>query len=420
MADGTQMAGQPGEGIAPQPNDGGPQPPIAPVAPGTGVPTNDPATSPSAPVNHPTPPPHEPDARDAFATEMADADPANFLSAFLAGEGLGTPEALQAGTPGQPGAPSVGQPAPVQPASGAPAPASGQPVGQPGVDPSLLQRLMQGPQVAPQPPAWMAQAPAAGMPPTPTAFQPQSQPQQQGQAPADPNAMPVLFPQPFELPPQLKAALDHDDPNVRATAIGAAMAAAANTTVQRYDAYIKQHVLPQVANASMGQFQQVQFRQTIDRELYGNFPHLRYASPALIQQATQVIVQDELARNPAAAQGSISPEVWRKIGTLASAGLQQMAGGQPPQFNVPPQQAPVQAPVQQQWAPPPPPVPQWNGQAWFLPGQQQAPVYQPQPPTAYAQPPFIAGQSAAPFGFPSQQVVTPESEMAAFMANGTF
>lgn len=432
MADGTQMgAGDPGNGVPAQPNDGGPQPPNAPVQPGTLQPVTDPATNPSAPVNHPTPDSASATS-DAFAAAMNDTSPDNFLANFLEGNGF-APEAVT-GAPAPtaaPGTPPVqapqGQQTPVQPqGNGVQPPPTGAP--QPGqpqpLDPSLLQRLMQPPQVVQQPPPWATQ-PAPGMPPTPTAYPQQSQPQpapQQGQPQVDPNAPPVLFNEPFELPPQIKAGLDHDDPNVRGSAIGAAMAMAANTTVARYDKYVKEHVLPQFARASSDQFQQVQFRQTVDRELYGAFPHLRYASPELVNRAAQVVVQDEMSRNPMAANGPITGDVWRRIGQLASAGLQQLTAGQIPTFQPAPQPQPQPVQYQPQFQPQvqyapvyqPPPI--WDGHQWVAQGPQA--YVQSQPQTAPI--PYVAGQSAAPFGMPNPMSPTPESEVALFMAQGGF
>lgn len=421
MADGTQMSGQPDNGVPAQPNDGGPQPPNAPVQPGTGNPINDPSTSPSAPVNHPAP-----DAEASALAEMNDPSPDNFLANFLAGEGI-SPAAPVAPTPTgaqAPTSPPTGQQPQVQPPVNGQPPTNGVPAsGQQGVDPSLLQRLMQGPQAA-APPVM------PGMPPQPTAWQPPVQPQQApqgqqpGQQPVDPNAAPVLFNEALQLPPELVAALNHDDPQVRATAIGAAMAAAANTTIARYHKYVNETVLPRYSQTQQQQFEQAQFRQTVERDLYGNYPHLRYASPDLISRAAQVVVQDELSRNPAAANGAIPPAVWHKIGQLASAGLQQMVGGQVPTFQQP------QAPPQPQFQPQPPqqfqqppmqpayyPQPQmlWNGQQWVPQGPQ--PMYAPQPTQ---QPPYVAGQSAGPFGMPAPTGPTPESEFAAFMNNGGF
>lgn len=333
---------------------------------------------------------------------MSDGDPGSFLSNFLEGAGL----SVEPGTPVISAAPQGQQPGVQPPTNGAPQapPVNGQPqAGQPGIDPSLLQRLMAGPQAAPAPaPAWPTAPPA--QPPAPTAYASQAP----GQPPADPNAIPVAFDQPFQLPNEMIAALDHEDARVRAQAIGAMMAAAANTTFNKVVAYMRTTDLPRVASATVDHVQRQQFQTTVDRELFGNFPHLRYASPALVQQAAQIVVQDEIARNPAAANGPVTPEIYRKIGALASEGLKQMAGGQLPQMvpaPMPVQYAPQPYPAQ----PGPGPAPVWNGQQWVMPFQPA-----PQPPSAL----WMSGSTGAPFGGPGPAPVTPESEFNSFMQGG--
>lgn len=329
---------------------------------------------------------------------MSQNDPGTFLSEFLASEGL-APEAA----PAQPGQqPQVqlapnGAPAPTPQAPGnAPAPGTTQPV-----DPALLARLMAGPTAAPAP---FAPAPTAWpqQPPAPTAYQPQPAPQPQGQQPPAPNPddIPVQFAEPFVIPDQMQAGLNHEDPRIRAQAIGAIMAAAGNTVFNRVVTFMRTNDLPAVARATVGRVDHRQMAQTVDRELYGNFPRLRYAAPALIAQAANIVVQEELSRNPNA---QVTPAILQRIGQLADAGMTQLAAGGVP--NLTPQPAPT-------YNPGPAPAPVWNGQAWVMPPQAQ-PAYYPQPQPAPSA--WTTGSSAQPFGGPAPAAITPDSEIASFM-----
>lgn len=381
------------------------------VAPdGTGTPPAPvPAVAPStqatpAPQSTETPAVDPAQGLDAGMAEaraaMGEGDAGTFLADFLASEGLApaapTPAALPPGQ--QPQVPLAPNGAvPVQQPGNAPTPGTAQPV-----DPALLQRLMQGPQAAPAPfapvaPQWPQQ------PPAPVAYAPQPAPQGQ-QPPQDPNAIPVQFAEPFQIPDQMQQGLNHEDPRVRAQAIGAIMAAAGNTVFNRVVTFMRANDLPAVARATVGQVGHQQLQETVNRELYGNFPNLRFASPALIAQAGSVVIQDELARNPSA---TVTPQILQRIGALADAGMRQLAIGQAPTFAPVPAQAP-------QVNPGPAPAPVWNGQQWVMP-PVAAPAYyapQPQPPSI----PWTTGASAQPFGVPGPTPVTPESEFAAFQA----
>lgn len=385
MADGTQ---QPPVGAAPQP---------AP-SPAPGPTPDNPGLAPQLP-----PEPDSDEARRADAiAEMGNEDAGSFLRNFLEDQGLPVEP-----TPPPAAAPPVGQqppaaPAPVQPPGNAvpPAPSGGPPQPLPAVDPALLQRLFTQPPPAAVPPV----QPTAATPwPTAPTAAPQPQPQPQAQ----PAELPLPFNAPFEIPANVAAALEADDPNVRRQAMGALISVGANEAYKATVAYVQQHVAPAIAQATFGQVQRENFRETVDRELYGNFPQLRYAAPALIHQATQVVVQDELSRNPNA---TVTPQIWAKIGQLASAGVAAMAQGQMP-FAQPapqPQQAaPGGWPAPAPQAPPSPyPGYAWNGTAYV-------PVAQ--PPGA---PPWVAGTPAGHFGAPPSFQPTPESEMASFMQGG--
>lgn len=334
--------------------------------------------------------PEAPNVAEARAV-MSETDAGTFLSDFLASEGLSPTPAPAALQPGQ--QPQV-QPAPTGAAPPAPQPGNAAPPTGNHVDPNLLARLMQGPQAAPAPapvPTW-----PAAQPPAPTAYTaPAPAPQQ------DPNAIPVQFEAPFEIPQEMQNGLNHEDPRVRAQAVGAIMAAAGNTVFNRVVQFMRTHDLPRVAQATVGQVDRQQMAQTVDRELYGNFPRLRYAAPALIAQAATLVVQEELARNPNA---SVTPDILRRIGQLADAGMSQLAAG-----GVPVLTAPQPAP----YNPGPAPAPVWNGQAWVMP-PQAAPVYY--PPQSAPTPAWTTGSSAQPFGGPAPAAITPETEFSNFLA----
>ncbi len=391
MADGTAQAPTPAPQIqAPTPDNPG----LAPV----------PQSDQSAMT------PEADDARRAEAVaEMNNDDAGSFLSTFLEDQGLRVQpdgqisSAPAAAPPGQQAAPAS---APVQPpGNGAPAPPNGgPPAAQPaatGVPPHLLAALYSPPAPAPQVP------PQPQWPQQPQQMQaPQPAPQQQPQEPT----LPLPFTQAFQIPDNVAAAMEHDDPRVRREAIGAVIATAANEAFRHAVTYVQQNVAPQVAQATFGQVQAHQFSETVQRELYGKFPQLQYAAPALIQRAADVVVQDELSRNPRA---TLSPEIWARIGQLASAGVAQMAAGQVPQFQAQQPQQQQWAPPQQQWQPPtqqqppPPPQPVWNGQQWVIPT--------PMPPAGA---PFVAGQNGMPFGAPPSFAPNPESEFQSLSGGG--
>jgi hypothetical protein len=356
------------------------------------------ADAPAAPVAAPTPdapqqtqqtqqqpPPVDDGGLSEARSAMEDGDAGSFLANFLAHQGTSiTPDPAPSGAPPAP-APA---PAPVPPVgNGNPPPNTGLPPQPPQVDPAQLARLMAP--AAPQPPApvalpaWMQPAPAPQQPAMPP--QQTQQPQQQQQT----EQLPRPYTAPFPIPEQIAAALDHEDPRQRIAAIGAIVAASGNDVFEKVVQYVQEAIAPKVAQATFGQVQRQSFQQTMDRELYGNFPHLRYASPALIQQAAQVVVADETSRNPNAV---VTEETWRKIGSLASAGLQQLSSGQVPQFTPPAQ--------------PPQPQPVWNGQQW---------VYATAPPPAPPPAPFIAGQTGMPMSNPTSFAPTPDSEVASFL-----
>jgi hypothetical protein len=395
------------------PDNGAPVPPN-PVQPGSGVPTNDPATNPSAPVNAPPgntgqPVPENQEQVDRLAEAqalMAGGDANDFLTNFLQGEGMVDERGVQppnspagqqqvpAGSPGNvpQGAPNGTSPAlpPQQGQQQAP-PQQGQ---VPGVRPDLLQRMMQ-----PQPSWPMAPAPTQAAPP-------QAAPQQQ--QPAQPGQPWTPFTEAFQLPPQLAEALNHDDPNIRASAVGSAMAAAGNRIAQTVLEHVQAQVLPQYQQQTVNQVQQAQFVERVQSDLYGKHPNLRYASPQLLAQAAQVVVQDEAMRNPNA---TYSAEIMDRIGQLATAAMQQLAMGQTPTFQPPqqpgyyPQQQPAYYPQQApQQAPP---------YAWAYP--QAYPQQQQQMPQG--QPPYVAPMAGQQFGVPQNPAPTPESEFQS-LANG--
>lgn len=330
---------------------------------------------------------------------MSDASPDSFLSNFLADAGL----------PVETGAPPVAAPAPApapvqQPPAGNEAPASPNvgPQQQAGVDPALLNRLLN-----PTAPTPLAPQPAQQWPqaPQPAPVAPVQQQQQQAAPVAD--ALPLPFTAPFAIPDNVAQALEADDPNVRRAAIGAIVSAAGNAAFEQAVKYVQTNIAPAVAQATFGEVQRTDYIKTRDRELFGPYPHLRMASPELLQQAAVVIAQDELSRNPNAV---ITADTWRKVGALADAGFRQMAQGIAPVLQVP--QAP--AAPQVQYAPQPQPSPPpavWNGFQWVASPQAQA---APAPAPA----PFIAGQTGMPMGMPGPNSPTPESEIAAFMAGG--
>lgn len=396
MADGTQTV-QTDANMAPPA-----QTPAAPPPVGMPQPTDGQQQPPAGDQQ----PPAEPyEGFNEAVAEFGNTSADTFLNEFLGSQGVDlqnlAPDGQQQGVPTTQGQPPV-QP----PGNGVPTPPNGTsaPAPQPGqapqIDPQLLARLMAGPTAAPPPQMWpqapQAQAPQWNRPVAPTS-QPQPQPGQQQQ---DPNAPLTLFNEPFQLPQQLAEGLNHDDPNVRNAALGALVAAAGNTIVQRYHKYMMDNVMPQVSNQTIGQVQRMSFEGQVHRDLFSPFPHLRYASPALIQNAANIVVQDELARNPAAANGPIPPHVWQKIGQLASEGLRQMAGGQLPQMQLPPQA-------------PQPPVAYGGWDAQGRPVQPQQPAYYPPPQQQAA--PWMSGMNGQPFGMPPSMAPTPESEYAAFM-----
>lgn len=371
---------------------------MADGSPATATP---PATPPSEPVAAPATPPageattSQPEV--TAASIMQDDNPENFLKDYLetAGLELPTEQPPQLGAPAAPpvqppAAPGNGQ----LPASGqAPQqPAPGTPPGE--VDQAQLQRLMTG-QVPPQAPP-QAYPQYQGPPSGQTQGQPPPQP------PQNPDEPVIFFNQPFAIPPELAQGLDADDPRVRMTAIGSMMASAANHAANAAITHFKKQLAPQLASATVGRVQQMNVQDQINRELYGNFPHLRYVHPSLVTNAASIVVQDELARNPAA---MITPDIVKRIGTLADAAARQIAGGQPPAPMVAPQPPPSAPPPG--WTPPPQPQPQWlwNGQQWV---QAAAP---PQPPA----PMWMAGGSAGGFGGPPAMGPTPDSEFADFL-----
>ncbi|WCD44087.1 hypothetical protein Kuura_009 [Caulobacter phage Kuura] len=350
--------------------------------------------------------------------EFSNTSASDFLTNFLADEGLAvdTPPA-----PVVPTAPTT-PPAPSGNATAAPAPAApnGQPpASAPAVDPNQLNRLL----------GHAPGTPAPGTPPTPAPVPPQPAPaptptpQPAADAPWQP------FDGAIDLPPAIKAALDHDDPAVRHTAIGSVMAGVGNMIASRLIERFKTVEFPQLAQATVGHVQSAAQTQNVQQELYGNFPQLRHANPALIAQAAQIVTQDELARNPGAV---VTPEIVRKIGALAAQALAQAASGHQPAFAPQPPQA--YAPPPQQYAPPPgyaPPPPgyaqpqpvseptQGTDGNWYvrMSNNTWAPTAPPGPPQPVA-PPYIAGQGAGGFGVPPVAVPTPDSEFASFMNNG--
>lgn len=409
------------------PQDGGPGVPANPVQPGSGLPTNDPATNPSAPVNAPNPEPGQPQAPNvdqpdeglqALITEMEDGSPSSFLGSLF--DDLDIAPAPAASAPAAPATPvqpqaANGAPAPVN----APAQPGAQPPTPPGVDAALLQQILNPTPQPPQPTGF--QPPAAPQPATaptaPAAGQPQPQ-----QAPA---AF-VPFENAVELPPQILAALDNDDPNIRNGALGTIVAATGNETSKRLLGHINTNVVPQIMQAVISAVAQAQQQTRVMEDVFDGAPQLRFASPQLIDQCVNAVKQKALQGNPHA--------VWtRQMGkdaqALAVAALSAMAGGQVPSItpqasNLPPLPAPQPATAPSQPALQFITPPQLMGDGrWYAQlntgqwQQVQPPVAAPQPP---AQPavPWMSGQAAGGFGLPAVPMPTPESELAAFHQQG--
>lgn len=399
--------------------DGTQQPPVQQGIANVGAPA---PPAPQAPVQvaDPSPAQIQEDANIAEARGVLnDADSGHFLAEFLQQEGLplDTGASFAPTPPQQPQAPT-GQPQPqppqqfqqppvgngtqVPPNTGMQPPAAPQP-GQP--DP-LLARVFQPPQV-PQVPfagpfgAPVPQAPTQQAPQTPQASQP-----------GQPEAIPVPYSAAFDIPDQIAQAMDHEDPRVRKQAVGALLAGAANHTAEFVIKHIQQQIAPAVANATFAQVQQRDFAQSVERDLYGQYPQLRAVSPELLSRAAQAVAQDELSRNPGA---QVTRETWTRIGQLALQAHAQMMQGQPAFAPPPPQQA-WQPPQQQQPAAPPGWMwsPQHNG--WVPTAPAPMPVY---PQTQQGPPAFVAGQHGAPMGMPpAYGQPTPESEVQSFMSGG--
>lgn len=404
MADGTQTT----NGVA---NAGAPVPAPAPAP---------------APAAAPAPPADGTLANgqiDVFAETreaMNDGNSENFLADFLADAGLPIDSAPPIGaptapTPPAPPAPPVGNAVPPAPNTGQQPTAPTVPVPGMPVDPALVQRLFQptAPQYPGQPP--VAPWPQQPQQPTMAPQGQQQQPQPNTQQPNAPEAIPMPFEQPFQIPEEVAQAMDHEDPRARRAAIGAIIAAAGNQTFKKVVEYVQQNIAPSVANATFAQVQRRDFEQTVERELFGPAPQLRYASPMLIQQAANVIVQDELSRNPAAAQQPPTPQMWERIRSLALQGLANIQAGQPQPMPQMQQQMP------QGYPPPPMPVPPAAPTGYVFSPQHGGYIpVQPAPMPVYPQPhvPFVAGQHGAPMGVPQFQQPTPESEVQSFLNGG--
>lgn len=368
MADGTPNIPAEGQQASPAPADAN----AAPPAP-TQSALNDAATNSDI---------------DPGVAAMGESDE-DFLASFLQEQGIVVEPSAPAPQQQQAPAPTnLPPPNGVPPGNGAP------PSPTPGVDPTLLARMgMPSVPAAPAPSGWPAAPawPAQPAPQMPAPAQQQPQPQQQ-QAPQG-EELPLPFKAPFPIPPEVAAALEHEDPRYRQAAIGSLISAAGNEAFKQAVAYVQQNVAPSVASQTFHQVQRHNFQETVNRELYGNFPSLRNVHPSVIVRAAEVVTQDELARNPGA---QITPETWKRVGALATSYLAQIANGQPP---VAAPQVPTAPPG---WA--------WNGQGW-VPAMAQ-----PQPSPGYAAPPtFISGQNGMPMSVPAHGAPTPESEMAAYM-----
>jgi len=428
MADGT-LAANPQPGPTPVPQDGGPVPPNAPVQPGSGNPFNDPSTNPSAPVNAPEGDGPTPEASGAEGlAAFADESPGNFLKELFGDQDIelapAAPAAPQA--PTSPPAQAAGT-APVQPQAvngvgQPPAPTNALPPAAPGtIDPRLLQQVLSP---APQPPAPVAYVPP-GQPQQP-AVAPQAQtPQPQT---ADPTDF-VPFPQGFGLPPNVRAALEHDDTNTRHSALEATIGAAANETAKRVLAHVVQNILPSMAAATVNTTRSSIAQDRMMEDIFDGAPQLRFASPQLVQQCLDVVKRDELARNPGAVW---TKDIGKRVQSYAVAALQAMASGQSPQFAPQPQALPPMPP-QPAYAPPGPPAGQpypvtqpEQGQdgRWYvkMSDGQWAPYTAPAPvayhPQAPAPVPWTSGSPASGFGMPQPAIATPASEWADFQANG--
>lgn len=365
----------------------------------------------------------EPTLEESFAAEMGNDSPADFLTSFLEGEGLipETPNtnAQPDGVPPVQSAPGngqgqVGQP----PANGQPpvAPPNGQ---QQGVDPNQLSRLMGGAPVSPvsQVPGPQGQNPAPQMAPQPA---PQAQPGQQG---SEPEWTP--FTAAFQIPDQIAQAMEHEDPRVRMNAIGSVIAAAGNKTALDMMGRLRSHVIPEITQQVRQQVRLESLQERMMGDILKGRPQLRLVAPHVLQNAVQIVIQDEARANP---NFVYNEEIGNKIGVLAMEAARQLAGGVAPapvpQFQQPP------VPVQQQVYPVTQPT-QGNDGNWYVklntgqwqmvqpPPQmmQQPPAYQPPVPQQQSQP-WMAGQNAGGFGPPASPAPTPDSEFASFMNGG--
>lgn len=347
---------------------------------------------------------------DEARTEMENSSPADFLTGFLQAEGLIEEEAPPAptGTPVQQ-SPANGQGEPQQvPAGtqGTSPPANGEPQ----VDPLLAQMFAQ---------------PNGGQPPgtQPAPAQPAPVQQQQAPAPQPSPQAPASTPQewqPFnaavQIPAELAAAMDHDDPNVRSQAVGSLMAGMGNSVARAVISHIKEVLLPEFSRNTVTEFQTTSFRNQMAQDILEGRPQLQWASPALIQQATQLVLQDEQARFPGK---GYTKEVGQRIGQLAMHAMAQLAnGGQP---FVPQQQQAPAAPVPQQQPPqfagPPQQGADGNWYAKLTNGQWVAvqPPQQPFAPPPGPSVPWMSGQASQPFGIPQAPAVTPDNFVAGWI-----
>jgi len=384
---------------------------VPPAGLGTPVTDGQPAEQQSAP---------EPTLEESFAAEMGNDSPADFLTSFLEGEGLipeaqaQTPNAQPDGVPPVQSAPGNGQGQVGQPSANGQLPAA-PPNGQTqGVDPNQLSRLMGGAPVSPVPPVPGPQGPnqAPQMAPQPAS---QTQSGQQGDEPEW-----TPFTAAFQIPDQIAQAMEHEDPRVRMNAIGSVIAAAGNKTALDMMGRLRSHIIPEITQQVRQQVRMESLQERMVGDILKGRPQLRLVAPHVLQNAAQIVIQDEARANP---NFVYNEEIGNKIGILAMEAARQLAGGVAPapvpQFQQPP------APVQQQQIYPVTQPTQGNDGNWYVrlnTGQRQ--MVQPPPQMMQQQPqqqqpqPWMAGQNAGGFGPPAAPAATPDSEFASFMNGG--
>lgn len=367
------------------------------MATGTPAPAAPPAASPSAaapantnggaPADAPTNGGADDDGvSDAVLDAFAESDPAAHLEGLaggntsLSGVTLDVPPPAPTGDETPPAPPANGAaPVPPTPPANGGAPTD-PPQPQPGVpSPQELLARLRAQSAMP----WAGPQPGAPVQPQPGHPQPGVGPSAPAtEAPWQP------FTEAVALPDQLMAMIDSEDPNQRRQGIGAAFAAFGNAVVKMTLDRVEQTVLPRHAQQTVGQVTQQVERDRFLNAVYEAQPAARYAQPALIQQAVQVVAQAEIAANPMAAYAPPDANFARKVADLVANALGAMGGGQPqPQPPQPGQPMPPPygyAPMPYGTAPAYPPMPPHGPQYGYGPSGQ----YMPGPTAGHFAPPF--------------------------------